>query len=140
MPLLGATGAVADHICAVCGLERHFTSSDWLTTDAPDMMGTPPCPTCTSQEWFTWHDWTYVSSPRRPKDLAPEEKFDTSPRPDADHFGARQMVLIARVAQAKGRSQRKIRDQPPGRSYDKTPRAPTANEVRAEVAKMRRER
>jgi hypothetical protein len=120
MPLLSATGGVADHICANCGAETHLLTADWIVADLDDsVISTPPC-VCGSTESFSWHDWTYV---------------DKDGNPDPSHAGAEQMVLIARVASATGRTRRSIGE--PGRAYAQAPKAPTQTSVRDMVAKMR---
>lgn len=124
MPLLTATGGVADHVCANCGNERHLVSSDWYFSEeagADDsVFTTPPC-SCGSTESFSWHNWTYMN-----------EGGD----PDHARFGAQQMVLIERVAQALGRKKRTLPDKTT-KPYPQAPTAPTQNEVRAYVARLR---
>lgn len=115
MPLLSATAAEADHICVVCGTERHLTMTDWFTEDTDaSVFTTPPCGVCTSTESFSWHDWVYM---------------DNDGRPDHTRIGARQMVLIGRVASALGRQKRTIPEQA-GRRYDQEPTAPVLSEAR----------
>jgi hypothetical protein len=136
MPLLTATGAVADHICANCGVESHITTAEWVTAEGDEsVISTPPC-ACGSTESFSWHNWVYLSRPRRPQDLDPDEPFDTSPRPDHTHVGAQQMVLIERVAQALGRKKRMIPERG-NRRYQGSPTAPTQASVRAMTARLR---
>lgn len=138
MPLLTATGGVADHVCANCGNERHLTSGDWIVAEGDDsVFSTPPC-TCGATESFSWHNWVYVTHPKRPRDLPPEERFDHSPKPDHTHHGAEQMVLIERVATALGRKQAKHADKTKQR-YKQAPSAPTQAKVREMVKKMRGE-
>jgi hypothetical protein len=138
MPILTATGAVVDHVCANCGNERHLTPAQWVVpAEANDVFSTPPC-TCGATESFSWHDWVYLTPPQRPADLAPEEPFDHSPKPDHTHDGARQMVLIERVATALGRSKRS-HPEAAGRKYAQAPAAPTQASVRAYVARLRGE-
>lgn len=137
MPLLGATGAVADHVCANCGTERHLTSADWVVADSDDsVFSTPPC-SCGSTESFSWHDWVYMTAPKRPAHLDPDASFDESPHPDHAHEGARQMVLIGRIATTLGRKRRVIPEKPTGRRYAEAPTAPTQASVRAYVARLR---
>lgn len=126
MPILTATGAVADLVCAVCPTEWHMTSGDWLLPeDASSVGGT--CPGCGSVEIFFWHDWIYIG---------PGVPNVTPGEPDPTHMGAKQMVLIERIATALGRTRRVIPDKPAG-SYTPTPTAPTQASVRAYVAQMR---
>jgi hypothetical protein len=121
MPLLSATGGVADHICAACGAETHYTSADWIYDDAdPGAFSTPPC-SCGAVESFSWHDWTYI---------------DHKGEPDHAHVGARQQVLIERIGQALGRTKAKHADRIK-KPYKEPPRAPTQNEVRDHVKRMR---
>ena len=139
MPLLGASGGVADHLCLFCQKETHLTTVDWITyDDAPHTFSTPPCPNCGATESFEWHDWTYLQGKERPRNLDPDVPFDDSPKPDHTHPGAKQMVLIARVAQAKGRKKRVLKDKDP-RKYAQPPTAPRQDEVRGYVKQLRRE-
>jgi hypothetical protein len=124
MPLLTASGGVADYICPNCGAERHLTTADWvLPADSFDesVFSSPMCP-CGTNEVFSWHDAIYPS-----------------------HLsgGARHMVLIERVATALGRKKRQMR-QVPGRKYEQEPKAPLQRHVREHtarlVAKSRREK
>jgi hypothetical protein len=128
MPILTATGAVADLVCAVCATEWHMTMGDWLIPDSSDdsIIGAE-CPGCGSQEWFTWHDWVYLGPPI--PNVTPGD-------PDPSHMGAKQMVLIERIAQVLGRSKRSIPDRPAS-SYPQAPTAPTQAAVRAYVAQIR---
>lgn len=138
MPILTATGAVADHICANCGAETHITPNLWVISDDADesIFSTPPCAGCGSTESFSWHDWVYQTPSARPRGLQPEEPFDTSAQPDHTHHGAEQMVLIERIAQAKGRKQKKHPDKST-EPYKEPPKAPKHENVRALVARMR---
>lgn len=124
MPILTASGGVADLVCAVCGVEQHVITTEWFVPDGGDtsIIGAPPCPGCGSQEFFTWTDWVYVGD---------------DGQPDPDHDGARQMVLIQRVATALSRSQATRNEA--GRTYPTAPTAPTQAAVRAYAARLRGE-
>lgn len=121
MPLLTAVGAVADHVCANCGVERHLTIADWRLSDSDDsVISTSPC-TCGSTESFSYHEWVYV---------------DRDGNPDHTQVGATQMVLIERVATVLGRPQAKHAGQSSKR-YAQTPTEPSPSSVRAYVARLK---
>jgi hypothetical protein len=140
MPILTSTGAVADLVCAVCGTEQHVTSNGWQVSGDPtadeSVFTSPACPGCGSTESFAWHDWVYLSLLEESDDPAVPHRGG----PDHTHFGARQMVLIERVARALGRRQRVFGIENGGRSYEQPPRAPTQNEVQEYARTIRGER
>lgn len=125
MPLLGVNGAAGDYVCLGCGNERTLPHARLGISDSDSStFTTPPCPTCGAVETFTWHDWVYLS-----------RGLGGRPTADPAHFGARQMVLVAQVAQAAGRTRRRHPNQ--RASYPEPPQPHAPDEVRAWVAAQR---
>ncbi len=135
MPLLtvqtNLAGAVTrvSLICAVCRHEWDTTVGQWRVPrpgEDRSVLPAPSCPACGAAEFFVWHDATYVSR----REWTNEDGVTVSwEEPDPSHFGARQMVLIARLGWTLGGAQANRG----GGFYDQMPQAPSADEVRAYV-------
>jgi hypothetical protein len=136
MPLLSATETSAVWCCLGCGYEGQLHPGDWKVDDDLDSssLTTPPCPDCGAVESFSWHDWVYVTE--RPPD-PDDPRGPGTVEPDPEHPGAKQMVLIERVARARGRRRRTMPEQR-ATAYPSAPRVPSVDEVRAYARRIRR--
>lgn len=113
MPLL-PDGTV---VCLQCHRSFKVKDKDWLLPeDDPSAFTTPPCPGCGAQESYFWHDEIYTRQVSEERELPPEIEGGP-PRahtvqweePDPEHFHARHMRSIERVAEKLGRKQRSLK-------------------------------
>lgn len=102
-----------------------------MSADDMSVIAAPQCG-CGAQESFFWHDWVYVKTTRVKDEEGNEQTIQVA---DPDHPGARQMILIARIGEAKGRERKAVNNH--SLKYEREPKAPKPEEVRDYVNKLR---
>lgn len=92
MPILSVGNNTVEVICQICGSESNIPFNKIVVADE-GVASLPPCNACNSHECIFFHDWVYTGS----DDL-----------PDSNNFGAKQMVLIEKIAKRVNLKQKKL--------------------------------